>query len=300
MTRTNRVLMTFDIHAYPGAQNEVHLWIEKTLEVLASLSIKASFFIPAAFAEQVPAHVLMIVKDGHEIGCHGMTHGDGEEYNVLPYERQKDMLAEAKKRIEAIAGQAVISFRAPAFKISGATVKALEESGFKADLSVTSQRLGLLSSDVANIGWLYSPRSPYHPDYRNPFKRGSSSLWEIPPSAFILPFSSNLIIASGGTLIKLFFKILSAESRLRKNPIVYMAHPEEVYPRDIKYNYEFRWKHLLPSKKDGFILRYILLHNKDGKKISRDNINLMKLMKATKNVAFVTVKEMVEVLEKGQ
>jgi len=292
--------MTFDIHAYPGAENEVPLWIDKTLEVLASLSIKASFFIPAAFAEDIPARIRMIVKDGHEIGCHGMTHGVGEEYNVLPYERQKAMLAEAKRRIEAVASREVISFRAPAFKISGATVKALEVNGFKADLSVTSQRLGILGSDVANIGWLYSPRSPYHPDYLNPFRRGDSSLWEIPPSAFILPFSSNLIIASGGTLIKMFFKLLSAESRLRRNPIVYMAHPEEVYPRDIKYKYQFQWKHLLPSKRDGFILRYILLHNKDGKKISRDNIDLMKMMKATKNVAFVTVKEMVAALEGGR
>ncbi len=218
MTRQNRILITFDIHACPGAQNEVPLWIEKTLQVLASLSIRASFFIPAAFAEEIPSRVRMIVKDGHEIGCHGLTHGDSEEYNVLPYERQKAMLSEAKKRIEAIAGQEVISFRAPAFKISGVTVKALEENGFKADLSVTSQRLGILSSDAANIGWLYSPRSPYHPGYRNPFRRGDSSLWEIPSSAFILPFSSNLIIASGGTLIKVFFKLLSAESRLRKNP----------------------------------------------------------------------------------
>ena len=66
----------------------------------------------------------------------------------------------------------------------------------------------------------------------------------------------------------------------------------------LKYNYKFQWKHLLPSRRDGFLLRYILLHNKDGRKISRDNISLIKLMKAAKGVKFVTAKEMVESLER--
>ncbi len=288
--------MTFDIHDFPGAQDGIGRWIDTTLQVLASIPIKATFFVPAVFAEKIPGYIRMITKEGHEIGCHGMTHGAGEEYNILPDERQKIMLSEARKRIEAITGREVIAFRAPAFKISGATVRALEESGFKADLSITSQRLGLLSSEVANVGWLYSPRIPYHPDYRNPFRRGKSSLWEIPQSAFILLFSSNLIVAFGGAFIKSFFKFLLAESRFRKNPVVYMTHPEEIYPRDIKYTYSFRWRHLLPSKKDGFILRYMLLHNKDGRKIAHDNIDLLKTMKAAKNVSFVTVKEMVDTL----
>jgi len=297
LTLPVRVLITFDIHAAAGAVADVRLWVRETLYFLESLSIKATFFIPAVFAEQIPEEVRMIVGRGHEVGCHGMTHGPDEEYNLLPYERQKAFLSEAKSRIEAVTGQEIVSFRAPAFKLNGDTIMALENTGFKADLSVTSQRLGILSSEVSNLGWLYSPRSPYHPDHRNPFKKGESTLWEIPQSSLILLFSSNLIMAFGGFFIKLFFKLLLAESRLRKNPIVYMTHPEEIYPRDKKYAYKFQWRHLLPSKKDGFILRYIFLHNKDAKKISQHNVSLIKFIKASKNVNFVTAKEMVEILK---
>ena len=100
-------------------------------------------------------------------------------------------MCEAKKRIEDVISGEVVSFRAPAFKLNGDTIRALDASGFKADISVTSQRLGILSSEVSNNSWLYAPRRPYHPDFKNPCRRGASKVWEIPQSAFIFLFSSN-------------------------------------------------------------------------------------------------------------
>lgn len=297
MRKPNPALITFDVHSYQNADKEVSTWIDETLRILRELSLKATFFIPAEFAERIADRVKIAAMEGHEIGCHGLTHGTDEEYHILPYAKQLSLLCEAKKRLEDIVSTEVISFRAPAFKLNGDTIRALEASGFKADISITSQRLGILSSDVSNNGWLFAPRSPYHPGLKNPFKRGGSKIWEIPQSALIFLFSSNTGMALGEGFMKGLFAVLRAESKLRRNPIVFMTHPEDVYPRELKHNYEFRWNHLLPSKRHGFLIRYALTHNKDGKTIATQTVNLLKVMRNSKNVDFLTVKEMVDRLE---
>ena len=288
--------MTVDVHCYPNVEKEITLLLEETLKIFNNLSIKATFFCPADFVEQFSPYVRMILDEGHEIGCHSLTHNLEEEYNSMPYEKQKAILHEAKERIEEIVVEEVISFRAPAFKINGNTIKALEENGFKIDSSVNPQRLGILSSDVTNIGWMYSPRKPYHPSFNNPFIIGKASLWEIPQSAFIFPFMSNTAIAFGEVFMKLFFRMLHFESSISENPIVYMFHPEDIYAKGNRGKYKFAWKHLLPSKKMGFEARNILF-NKGSEKISRRTINLLQMMKNSKNTEFITFKKMLDLLE---
>lgn len=290
------ILITLDIHSFPETERETPWWIDRTLEVFDELAIKATFLFPAVFAEQFSLDVRKILKAGHEIGCHGLKHSLDEQYNILPYEKQKKLLSAAKKRIEDITSCEVVSFRAPVFKINGNTIKALEENGFKADLSANSQRLGIFSSEITNIGWLYAPRTPYHPNFSDPFRRGNSLLWEIPQSSFIVPFVSNAGIAFGELFMKLFFKFLYLESKLKGNPIVYMVHVEDIFPREIKHEFKLRWKHLLPSREHGIPLRYILFNNKDGREISRQIINLLKMIKNSKYIKFFTVKEMVGLL----
>jgi hypothetical protein len=296
VSRVIPILITLDVHSYPETLQEIPLWIENTLSLFDSLSIKVTFLFPAIFAEQFSSHVRMIASKGHEIGCHGLTHGAEEVYSLMPYKKQRVILREAKKRIEEITSQETISFRAPVFKINADTIRALEENGFKADLSVNPQRLGIFSSDLMNIGWLYAPRKPYHPDFGNPFKRGKSCLWEIPQSAFIFPFISNTGIAFGGTFMKLFFNLLYLESKCQSNPIVYMFHIEDIFYRESKFRYKFKWRHLFPSRKDGFMFRYLFFNSKDSKKTIAQNINLLLRMKNSQGAKFVTVKDMLQML----
>ena len=60
-------------------------------------------------------------------------------FDMLSYEEQVNGLKKAKTVIEGVAGR-VESFRAPMLRINEATVRALEEAGFKTDSSVASQR----------------------------------------------------------------------------------------------------------------------------------------------------------------
>ncbi len=298
MNHNINILITLDIHCYPHIEKELPFWIQGTLQLLDKLNIKATFFFPAVLAEKFSGCVHMILEMGHEIACHGLTHGPEEQYNTMPYEKQKAILSEAKKRIEEVTSREVISFRSPAYKINGDTIRALQENGFRLDTSVNPQRLGILSSDVTNIGWLYSPRKPYHPSFNNPFiavEKGVS-LWEIPQSAFIFPFMANTGIAFGETFMKLFYRMLYLESSFRKNAIVYMFHPEDIYPKKNRYSYKFKWEDLLPTKVKGFAIRGILFHNKNPEKISTQIIGLLKMMQGSKNIEFLTFREMLGLL----
>lgn len=297
MSSTIYILITLDIHCYPETEKDLPLWLEETLKLLDRFSINATFFFPAVIAEKFSRDVSAILNRGHEIGCHGLTHDIEEQYSLMPYEKQKTILCEAKKRIEGVIGEEVISFRSPIFKINGDTIRALQENGFRLDSSINSQRLGIFSSDITNTGWIYSPRMPYHPSFNNPFVRGKSSIYEIPQSSFIFPFISNSGIAFGGTFMKLFFRMLYIESRFRRNPIVYMFHPEDIYTRRDKLLYKFKWSHLLPSKKTGFKIRKILFHNKNPENISRQIIGLLEMMRNSNNIEFLTFRKMLRLLE---
>jgi len=297
LKRTVPAVITLDIHSYPHTEKEVPLWLEEAMRLFDELSIKATFFFPAVVAEQFSGYARRILKAGHEVGCHGLAHGPEEQYHLMPHGRQKAILCEAKNRIEDVLSKEVISFRSPAFKINGDTVRALEESGFKIESSVNPQRLGIFSSDVGNVGWMYSPRKPYHPSYKNPFRRGQSKIWEVPLSSFILPFMANTGIAFGRTFMKLFLRLLLAESMLSGGQIVYMLHPEDIYSKRDRLRYRFRWRHLLPSRTHGFEIRQVLFCNKCPEDVLKQNINLLEDMKAAGNAKIILLSEMLDYLE---
>mgnify|MGYP004006697635 FL=1 len=294
------IIISLDVHThvYQDKLNEVPVWIEKTLRVLDDISIKSSFFFPAECAEQMPREVRMILDEGHEIGCHSLTHKPDEQYNTMPFDNQKNKLSEAKKRIEEVTIKEIVSFRAPVFRLNGNTIRALDEVGFKIDSSVCPQRLGIFSSDITNIGWLFAPRKPYHPSYDSPFTRGNALLWEVPVSSFIVPFMANVGMAFGRMIEKLFFKFLHIESTMFNNPIVYLFHPEDLEENRETLQYKFHWNHLLPSKSHGFKVRYALYNrNHNPKKTSENIISLLKTIKNQNNINFLTCEQMIPLLE---
>jgi peptidoglycan/xylan/chitin deacetylase (PgdA/CDA1 family) len=294
------VIISLDVHShvYQDKLDEIPIWIEKTLRILDDIAIKASFFFPAECAEQLSKEVRTILDEGHEIGCHSLTHKPDEQYNHMPFEDQKSKLSEAKKRIEEVTMKKIVSFRAPVFKLNGNTIRALDEVGFKLDSSVCPQRVGIFSSDITNVGWLFSPRKPYHPSYNNPFTRGEALLWEVPVSSFIVPFMANVGMAFGRVVEKLFFKFLYTESVLFKNPIVYLFHPEDIEENRETAQYKFQWKHLLPTKSHGFKVRYALYNrNHDPKKTAENVVSLFRTIKSQNNINFLTCENMLSLLE---
>lgn len=198
------------------------------LDLYRKYEIKSTFYFTAYIARLFPEIVRMILDDGHEVGSHGKSHIKENGFDVMPYSKQISHLEYSKKLLEDISGQEVISFRAPALRVSSITAKALIETGFQTDSSIASQRFDFfLSFGSANkLKFLRAPRLPYRTQPTDIFSKGDSSLIEIPLSATFLPFV--------GTTMRLFpmitfiqQRILDIETKVNAKPVVFGIHPNE-------------------------------------------------------------------------
>ena len=198
------------------------------LEIYKKFNIKSTFYFVGDMAEKFPDVVKMILPYGHEVASHGWTHEVDQAFDVLTFDQQKEHLLRSKNILEDISKQKVVSFRAPALRVNENTPRALIETGFESDSSVASQRFDAFLSfgGLKKLNWLRAPRLPYKTAEDNLFKKGNSSLVEIPLTAFLFPFV--------GTTLRLFPKITSMQQRLfnletgmNKKPLVFDVHPNE-------------------------------------------------------------------------
>ncbi|PWB49900.1 MAG: hypothetical protein C3F13_17875 [Anaerolineales bacterium] len=225
------VLITWDVDPDPWMpfdRRQKALWV--TLDMCQRYSIPATFYFTAQPAHEYAEDFMKMRALGHEIGCHGFTHGDEENYNRMPEGLQRDYICRATDALLSVLDEPVRSFRSPRVKTSSQTLKLLAEQGYWSDSSVCSQRMDLVSSNLINFGWLGAPRRPYYPHQSSAFRRGNVPILEIPVSALIAPFISSMLYAAGLSSMKRFFRILYAEARRTGKPIVYLAHPIEFAP----------------------------------------------------------------------
>lgn len=208
------------------------LVVQKGMPILLDLyrkyKVKSTFYFTAYIANLYPEVVRMILSDGHEVGSHGKSHIKDNGFDVMPFSKQKHHLEYAKKTLEDIAGCEVISFRAPALRVSPQTSQALLETGFKTDSSIASQRFDFFLSfgGMNKLRFLTAPRLPYRTKKDNIFKKGDSELLEIPLSATLIPFV--------GTTLRIFpsltyfqQRILDVETGFTRKPVVFGIHPNE-------------------------------------------------------------------------
>lgn len=198
------------------------------LDLYDKYKIKSTFFFTGYIAKLYPEIVRMILPKGHEVASHGMSHTKTNGFDVMPIEKQIMHLKESKAILEDLCGQEVITFRAPALRVNENTVYALEESGYKIDSSVASQRFDMFMSfgGLKKLNWLIAPRLPYRTSKDSLFKKGKSSIIEIPLSASLLPYVGTTMRLFP-TLTSIQRKVLSYESIRTGKPIVFDIHPNE-------------------------------------------------------------------------
>jgi peptidoglycan/xylan/chitin deacetylase (PgdA/CDA1 family) len=249
------ILITWDVDPSPEIPFEFRQQsLDVTVRLGKELGIGSTFFVTANANHATPSKLEMIQAAGNEIGCHGLTHENEEEFDQMPEAMQYSYLQQATTKLEKLSGGKVRVFRSPRVKISATTIKLLVELGYIADSSVCSQRLDVFSSNLINLGWLVAPRLPYRPRYDNVYRRGDSDLWEIPISAIGIPFISAFLGVLGLVPMKALFRLLYAESRQTGKPIVYLGHPIEFTSGWLK---PFSWKELTPGyiRTHGLLLR---------------------------------------------
>jgi peptidoglycan-N-acetylglucosamine deacetylase len=107
--------------------------IPRILATYRRLGIKQSFFIPAWCIEQYPEAVDAILKDGHEIGHHGLIHEDPVETRGAKQQRAfEQALAIHHKRI----GKAPRGYRAPVYNATQQVIDLLIKHQFLYDSSL--------------------------------------------------------------------------------------------------------------------------------------------------------------------
>ena len=282
-------LLTFDIHARENLELE---W-NTCLDVLATLGLRATFFLPGIYVRERPLAPTLrrLVGEGHQLACHGLLHRSPEDFSAAPLETQIAYIRRATDLLEQAAQTPVTAFRGPGFCVSPSTLLALEHCGYRADLSVNPQRLGPLSTQVGNVGWLTAPRRPYHPRRTNPYRPGDLALWEIPTTACILPFTSMVYQYLGLGFTRWFSRGLFAEARIRRTPLVYMGHPEEFFPsRTVHPRLRLKWHLFYPRKGSGFRARH-LLQERDEHRIYQRNREMIRFLCAQEDFQFLTVNE---------
>lgn len=225
------VLFTGDVddseHHLPDDKKAV---FQRIVGATAVESVPTTFFFVAREAEKLPDSVRLVAGAGHEVGCHGLTHGDEEEYSTISESRQTEFIHAATGILQDISAGRVKSFRAPRVKVSAATYRVLARAGYVADSSICSQRLDLISSNWVQTGWLRAPRRPYYPSAESPYERGDVPVLIVPVSAVAVPFISSALYVLGLRFMKVLFRVLYAESKVTGKPIVYLYHPYEFIP----------------------------------------------------------------------
>lgn len=292
------VLITCDFDPTPEVTVEnKQRAMEMAIDLFDDLNIRSTLFITARHADKylTPGLVRQFGKK-HEIACHGLTHAYDEEWNRMPLDETRSRVKEATKLLEDIAGRSIESFRGPRVKTSCMTQQALEENMYRADSSVCSQRVDVVSSNLINPNWIFAPRLPYHPHEKNPFRRGNRKLWSIPVSAMVLPFVSGSIYTLGLNTTKSLFQALYQEAAKTGKPIVYLMHPVEFVP--------FTLENKKP-KNPGFILieglqfRY-RFYERDVSVRYAKNRELFEFMKSFPRIKFMNLRDYVTYLESGE
>lgn len=109
---------------------------ERVLDELEGHGFKATFFCVGKIATDFPRVIREIVSRGHEVGCHSHEH---IWVNKMTEAQLKNDTLNAIKALEDVAGQRVISYRAPAFSITTENkwaINVLAECGVENDASI--------------------------------------------------------------------------------------------------------------------------------------------------------------------
>ena len=255
MTKPIPILITWDVDPSPEIPLEARKQsLQVAVQLCKEFRIESTFFVTANSDHASPDELENIKLFGGEIGCHGLTHGNEEDYDKMPEAIQRSYLELATRKLEKVSGCKIRVFRSPRVKISATTIQILSELGYITDSSVCSQRIDFISSNLINLGWLTAPRLPYKPHYNNVYKQGALPLLEIPISAVGVPFISASLSVLGISFMKVLFRLLYAEAQQTGKPVVYLGHPIEF---TAGWQIPFSWRELTPGfiRTHGVLLR---------------------------------------------
>jgi polysaccharide deacetylase family protein (PEP-CTERM system associated) len=97
------------------------------LDLLRQRGLKATFFVVGEIVQRHPHLIQAIAAEGHELGCHGMSHRPLWELTADEFRSELEQFAAIMSSV--VPGVNVTSFRAPTFSLDNRTRWALTELG---------------------------------------------------------------------------------------------------------------------------------------------------------------------------
>ena len=107
--------------------------MDEILNLLSILKQRATFFCLGNLLPEYSKLIERIVREGHEVASHGMTH---RNLHTLTARELEWELKESKRILEDCTGAVVLGFRAPNFSITDVAIDTLASVGYRYDSSV--------------------------------------------------------------------------------------------------------------------------------------------------------------------
>jgi peptidoglycan/xylan/chitin deacetylase (PgdA/CDA1 family) len=104
-------------------------------DLFAELGIPVTYFTTGDVAARFPEAVRALVADGHELGCHGVSH---TAFDTLDETSARREITESAQLLRTFAP--VTSFRAPYLRFPEPYVRLLEEAAFTLDSSLAKYK----------------------------------------------------------------------------------------------------------------------------------------------------------------
>ena len=217
--KSKKFFFTIDVDWVRGSE----LGLRHLMELCEQKQLKATLFVAGKFVEEYPEIIKNIFAKGYEIGTHGWEHGTDDQENFLTtsYEAQKRWVQLSTEALEKVTGRRPTAFRAPKLKISELTFKVLSEENYRLDSSVPARRFDFGFGQINSPRYFMAPLEPYFPARNNLGVKGSCSILEVPPSAFIIPVNMKALKKFGLTLLKLLVWKISQVSSI----LIFYCHP---------------------------------------------------------------------------
>jgi peptidoglycan/xylan/chitin deacetylase (PgdA/CDA1 family) len=105
------------------------------LSLFAERGVRATYFTTGEVAARYPEAVDALLRDGHELGCHGVTH---TAFDTLDEATARWEIEESARLLRTFAP--VTSFRAPYLRFPEPYVRLLEDAGFALDSSLAKYK----------------------------------------------------------------------------------------------------------------------------------------------------------------
>ena len=113
----------------------IHEAAPRLLRLFEDTGVRATYFTTGDVAERYPEHVDAVVKGGHELGCHGMTHRAFDTMDPATAQWEIECSAAILRTFAP-----VTSFRAPYLRFPEQYVSLLESAEFLLDSSLAKYK----------------------------------------------------------------------------------------------------------------------------------------------------------------